>query len=677
MCRVRSWRDEFDSCPSEIQTDAKGDANRAYGKVKMVDNEETETPEITMSGGGAKAHHKIQAVEVSGGFLDGTRLEFVDGLNCIIGGRGTGKTTVLEFIRYILGLMPDPAEGKPRAKAVEGIVRGNLGSGTIRLDVETKHGTRYRAERPWDDSAQILDADGDPVAVSLDRDLVFKADIYSQNEIEEIATNPRFQLSLIDKFEEEAVREASAEIQKLKRAIEQSAVDLRLLDRNIREIEDVVPEIDIVGKRLKEMQVVEGPEADLINTAHTHKALRTRESEAVRELQAVVGEVADDFERFAARVAEECQNALGEGFAESPNAAIFEEVSALVSEFVGVFRDAVPKIQGRCNKASEGLEDLSGRLQDEHARQEQQYREIIARSAQEQERATERAKLQQRHFELSKARSELDALKQKRKTLEGEHRRMTSELSDLRDRRFALRKAVAERLTAALAPTIRVSITQAGDRSSYEDLLKEALKGSGTRYNHLVSRIVDSLSPEELSPIIRRGNAERLSERAGIGEDQAVRIVSHIQDSDYAFKLETVELGDEPFIELKDGADYKNSADLSTGQRCTVILPILLLESERPLLIDQPEDNLDNAFVYDTIVKSLRDAKGGRQLIFVTHNPNIPVLGEAERVFVFSSDGRRGTVTHVGTVDDVKAAVEHLLEGGAEAFLLRMRKYGH
>lgn len=616
-------------------------------------------------------------MEVAGGFLDGVKLEFVDGLNCIIGGRGTGKTTVLEFIRYILGLMPDLAEGKPRAKAIEGIIRGNLGSGTIRLDVETKHGTRYRAERPWDDSAQILDADGDPVAVSLDRDLVFKADIYSQNEIEEIATNPRFQLSLIDKFEEEAVREASTEIHKLKRAIEQSAVDLRLLDRNIREIEDVVPEIDIVGKRLKEMQVVEGPEADLINTAHTHKALRTRESEAVRELQAVVGEVADDFERFAARVAEECRNALGDGFAESPNAAIFEELSTLASEFTGVFRDAVPKIRGRCDKASEGLASLSKRLQDEHARQEQQYREIIARSAQEQERATERAKLQQRHFELSKARSELDALKQKRKTLEGEHRRMTSELSDLRDRRFGLRKAVAVRLTAALAPTIRVSITQAGDRSSYEDLLKEALKGSGTRYNHLVSRIVDSLSPEELSPIIRKGNAERLSERAGIGEDQAVRIVSHIQDSDYAFKLETVDLGDEPFIELKDGEDYKNSADLSTGQRCTVILPILLLESERPLLIDQPEDNLDNAFVYDTIVKSLRDAKGGRQLIFVTHNPNIPVLGEAERVFVFSSDGRRGTVPHVGTVDDVKAEVEHLLEGGAEAFLLRMQKYGH
>lgn len=625
----------------------------------------------------SKAHHKILSVEVSGGFLDGAKLDFADGLNCIIGGRGTGKTTILEFIRYILGLMPDTSEAKPRARAIEGIIHGNLGSGTIYLDVETKHGTRYRAERPWDDSTQILDEDGEPVAVSLDRDLVFKADIYSQNEIEEIATNPRFQLSLIDKFEEESVREASAEIQRIKRAIEQSAVDLRLLDRNIREIEDVVPEIDIVGKRLKEMQAVEGPEADLINTAHAHKALRTREAEAVRELKTVVGEVAGDFDRFAARVSEDCQNTLGDGFGEGPNAALFKEVTDLVSDFTGVFRDAVPKIHGRCDKASESLANISKRLFEEHARQEQQYREIVARSAQEQERAAERAKLQQRHFELSKARSELDALKQKRKMLDAKHRKMTSELSDLRDRRFALRKAVAERLTAALAPTIRVSITQAGDRSSYEDLLKEALKGSGTRYTQLVSRIVDSLSPEELSPIIRKGNAERLSERAGIGEDQAVRVVSHIQDSEYAFKLETVDLGDEPYIELKDGEDYKNSADLSTGQRCTVILPILLLESERPLLIDQPEDNLDNAFVYDTIVKSLREAKGGRQLIFVTHNPNIPVLGEAERVFVFSSDGRRGTVTHAGTVDDVKGEVEHLLEGGAEAFLLRMQKYGH
>ncbi len=180
-----------------------------------------------------RAHHKIRSLAVSAGFLEGARLDFADGLNCIIGGRGTGKTTVLEFMRYVLGPTPDGTEGKARAGAIEGLIRGNLGLGTIGLAVETKHGTRYRAERPWGDAAQVLDGDGEPVAVSLDRDLVFKADFYSQNEIEEIATTPSFQLALIDKFEEEAIRESDAEIAKLKRAIEHSALDLRSFERGL------------------------------------------------------------------------------------------------------------------------------------------------------------------------------------------------------------------------------------------------------------------------------------------------------------------------------------------------------------------------------------------------------------------------------------------------------------
>jgi len=624
-----------------------------------------------------QSHHRILSLTVAGGFLDGTKLEFSDGLNCIIGGRGTGKTTALEFIRYILGMMPDPADSRPRSKAIEGHVRGNLSSGTIQLEVETKHGTRYCAERPWGDDVQVLDSDGDPVPVSLDRDLVFKADIYSQNEIEEIATNPRFQLSLIDKFAEESIRAASADIQKAKRAIEQSSLDLRNLDHRIREIQDVVPEIELVGKRLQEMQVVEGADAQLINAAHAHKALRTRETEVITDLRNAVGAASSGFKRFVDSVAENCTNAIGDGFRDGPNEALFVELETAVEEFVGEFRKAMPKIQGRCTNLTSQLNDMARRLAADHARQEQHYREIIARSAQEKQRAAERAKLQQRHLTLTKARHELDGLIQKRKTMEGSHRQMNTKLSELRDRRFHLRKEVAERLCAALEPTIRVSITQAGDRSGYEALLKDLLKGCGLQYNRIVSRIVESLSPEELARIVRKGDAARLAEDGGLAEDQAVRIVSYLQDSDQISKLETVDLEDEPLISLKDGADFKNSADLSTGQRCTVILPILLLESERPLLIDQPEDNLDNAFVYDTIVKSLREAKGGRQLIFVTHNPNIPVLGEAERVFVFASDGRRGAVSHVGTVEDVKGQIEHLLEGGKEAFVLRMHKYGH
>jgi ABC-type bacteriocin/lantibiotic exporter with double-glycine peptidase domain len=136
------------------------------------------------------------------------------------------------------------------------------------------------------------------------------------------------------------------------------------------------------------------------------------------------------------------------------------------------------------------------------------------------------------------------------------------------------------------------------------------------------------------------------------------------------------ELHDRPILELKDGEDYKDSTSLSTGQKCTTILPILLMESERPLLIDQPEDNLDNAFVFETIVQSISEVRGRRQLIFVTHNPNIPVLGDAARVFCLSSTGRSGRVENAGTVDDVAAQIMTILEGGRAAFDARQKRYG-
>jgi len=141
------------------------------------------------------------------------------------------------------------------------------------------------------------------------------------------------------------------------------------------------------------------------------------------------------------------------------------------------------------------------------------------------------------------------------------------------------------------------------------------------------------------------------------------------------FELETVELIDQPKIELKDGENYKGSQSLSTGQKCTTILPILLMESEKPLLIDQPEDNLDNRFIAETVVRNLRSVKSRRQLIFVTHSPNIPVLGDAEGMFVMESDGTSARLQKSGTVDGCRDEIVMMLEGGEEAFRQRKTRY--
>lgn len=620
--------------------------------------------------------HKLLSLEVTGGFLKGAELEFADGLNCIIGGRGTGKTTVLEFVRYVLGLVPDQRENATLARGIEKLVQGNLRSGRIRLRVETKHGMRYLAERPWNDSSQVFDENDEATAISLDRDLIFKADVYSQNEIEEIATNPRYQLALIDNFIDEDIRRITGTMQKVAGQLDQNSRELRALRAKASELSDSASETAALEEKLKALQAHEGPEADVINLAHEYKALRSKEQKALELLRADVRRAGAELDATITSAATRMAARVDGDLADGPNKELFGRVSQAVRAFTLVLEDTSSRVSDACRTADTALATEVEKLEELHAQQEAAYRGIVAESEEEQGRATERLRLQQRYIEVTSARQELGAVHTELRAAEERRQALTSELSALRDERFACRKSVADRLTSELGPVVRVSVTQAGDRDAYRALLTEALKGRRMKYATLVERIAQNLPPEELAELVDRQLMERLADRAGIPEDRARRVIDALGE-DARYGLDTVDLEDLPRIELLDGDEYKDSGNLSTGQRCTTILPILLLESERPLLIDQPEDNLDNAFIYDTVVRRLITSKETRQLIFVTHNPNIPVLGDADRVFVLCSDGKQGTVQASGTVEAVKTHIETLLEGGREAFLLRKERYGY
>jgi ABC-type lipoprotein export system ATPase subunit len=128
----------------------------------------------------------------------------------------------------------------------------------------------------------------------------------------------------------------------------------------------------------------------------------------------------------------------------------------------------------------------------------------------------------------------------------------------------------------------------------------------------------------------------------------------------------------------RGGENYREVSKLSTGQQCTAILHLSLLDSPDPLIIDQPEDNLDNAFIADHIVNELRMSKTKRQFVFATHNANIPVFGDAEWIGVLHEEEGRSKLLASGSIDapDVKEFAANILEGGREAFNHRREKYG-
>jgi hypothetical protein len=114
-------------------------------------------------------------------------------------------------------------------------------------------------------------------------------------------------------------------------------------------------------------------------------------------------------------------------------------------------------------------------------------------------------------------------------------------------------------------------------------------------------------------------------------------------------------------------------------------LLLLLLESDAPLVVDQPEDDLDNRFITDGVVPIMRQEKRRRQFLFSTHNANIPVLGDAELILGLAASGEGGKTghakiapQHMASIDSQPARelVEEILEGGKDAFEMRRSKYG-
>jgi hypothetical protein len=158
---------------------------------------------------------------------------------------------------------------------------------------------------------------------------------------------------------------------------------------------------------------------------------------------------------------------------------------------------------------------------------------------------------------------------------------------------------------------------------------------------------------------------------------------------DLFMRIEELDLPATTKMELNTAPDdepptWQTLEALSTGQKATAVLLLLLLESEAPLVVDQPEDDLDNRFITEGVVPIMRQEKRRRQFVFSTHNANIPVLGDADLILGLAASGEGGegqariATEHMGSIDSrpVRELVEEILEGGKDAFEMRRSKYG-
>ncbi|MCX5659242.1 MAG: AAA family ATPase [Planctomycetota bacterium] len=620
----------------------------------------------------------IETIGISGGFLSDLTLRLPKGLICVIGPRGSGKSTLAEVIRLLLrGIPPDAP--KPRLD----LLKANLGNSVFSLTTSASADRGgFTIRRTYGQTAILTAADARPVTtVDLDRGTFLPIDAYSSLDIEAIADESlgSKRRTLLDDLCTTRLQDVNLALSEHRRLLEANADGIKAIERRLHEITEQMEEIGDVKAKLEALPPAGKKEGTPeFRTISKQRQLNEHEAAALTSVTQKLTMLNEELQRHVSRAKAEVPSSLT--VPESANAAIIIPAEKALSSLWVSLDQAIATIGNSITAVTLKISQASHQLRDSHASQEAKYlslqhlnqeavKAFETRSAVEKQSVTVATLEKQR----SEASLELRKRQEDRKSLKAAYILTRDKVSELREE-------VATRLHAEAGSKVRIRVQRNADILEYQQQLLDALHGTKLKNQEDIIKALSAIRPEDLALMLRENDFSEFETHTAFGKERGRKILDIMRQHLDPLRLEVLPIDDRVIIELNvstGGADnFKDASELSRGQKCTALLPILLARRDSPLVIDQPEDNLDNHFIYETVVESILRLKSRRQMIFITHNANIPVLGEAELVVVMNSDGRRGFVEKAGTVDECRNEIIDLLEGGEEAFELRRKRYG-
>jgi len=631
---------------------------------------------------------RFSSIRVSSlAFLRDQSIHFSPNLNCIIGGRGTGKSTLLECIRIATDRQSDNDDVERKTQRI----RRTFSEETeIRIVWQAAPGVVDEivfnptgdGEWRWGDKSE------EQTRAFLQQ---IPLQIFSQGELTEIASDEGAQgnrmLPLVDATHSAALHELQsseaiirADVMKLYAASDQKVQ----LGEDIDRLQLELQELDRQWQARKDVQA----EAQAHRFAQAaEQYLHELEESLVQDIEAIASSLppltADTVPELPALVAGTADAGWYEGVRESVVALkgqlhieldklaadLKRRAAAVTSEradwktLKSELETAQKQFFEVCKEKGLQPQDVS-RLQDLDRQRQAKSREIDER---------------RRRFTASA--NEVRALDKK-----------PEELSQNWQEQFRLRKDSSESLNALTAPSVVASVRYMGDQAHFTRLWNRLAPdrrtklgraweelGEGVFVSHMARHdtvalwdwLRDWVSKGANSPGMEKYDEHRqdLNEHLSGAARAIWRDVRNIGVADYV-DLTLYRAGGQRIGSISGG-------ELSEGQRNTAVLTLLLAQGNGPMVIDQPEDEVDSNFLYEHLVPLLRRAKNQRQLIFVTHNANIPVNADGELICALEAVGGRGQIRVEGGLDMelVTGAVLDIMEGTDEAFRRRSEKY--
>ncbi|UCG19444.1 MAG: AAA family ATPase [Thiotrichales bacterium] len=622
----------------------------------------------------------IERIRFVGGYLDGVDIELSDHLNAVIGGRGTGKSTLLECIRYAFALEPKTQNALKQHKSV---IDTNLGKerGLVEITLRSAvlHGRKFTVSRKYGNQQPVVVDDRGNVSPYNPTDLLPGIELYGQNEIYEMTRDELSRNQLIERFLEGEHEQFDSDIAKVLAKLKENRESIK---RALSQKDDVEAEVERLPKLLDQAKQYQAlgieEKLKIIPKLEQEKQLKERVDEDVTRVKDAIEALKDSLPDTVF---------LSDGALDDlPHADLFRQQRVVLDALKAGVQQSLVQLEQFALNADIQLVPLKQSLLEKQQTEEQNlekaFKDIPTSQgktgrqigAEYQALLKQIEQIRPKQTTLQNSQMQIDELYRQRKKL-------LLELDQHTSARATSILSSVKRLTRKLEQKVRLTLQPEGNRQEFVNFLSGCnLEGVGTK--RLAWVLEGDFSPSNLAATIRQGEAE-LAISFGI-TSAVITALTRLPEVKL-LELEELQLPDTMAIELnvthgEREAVFRPIDDLSTGQQCTAVLHLLLLDNQDPLILDQPEDNLDNAFIAERIVAELRRAKLSRQFLFATHNANIPVFGDAEWIGVLSVEDNKGMILQEqqGAIDvpRVQELAADILEGGKSAFNQRREKYG-
>ena len=593
----------------------------------------------------------IKSISFEGGLLDDTRIDLSPELNTLIGIRGSGKSSILELIRYTLGIPLADSSADPTYKndLVEYVLKSG---GKSVVTIFNREQGEYRIEKIYGQKEDIFKDDVLQPDISIDA--IFDRPVYFGQKDLSNKKDADFEADLIQRLIGTRLKPVQSKIDRKKREIESLISELEKL-QDLKALKKETGTLIENSKHQLKIYKDKGVEEKLKQQTHfdsdISKITQFQKGIAnyIKDLESLV----DEYDYFFQ------QEISGSEL----NMELFKQIKQLKNELKTEF-DKIRKIRESSTTIHEKVEVVISKINAKKEGLKEEFAKIKREINTDDTINPDNFLTLNRQMETARLKlKEIERSEKKRTELERSLQERLSELNNLWLEEYRLLKAEVDRINEAESKlTIQVLFKERRDK--FRDKLKQEFRGSNIRetaYDEIGSTYKDFIE------IYR--DASKLN--GILNENQVVEFKRRFSKN--LSSLLTYKVDNRISIKYNGKPLDKHSL----GQRASALILFLLAQRENNvLIIDQPEDDLDNQTIYDEVIKELKKIKGNMQFIFATHNANIPVLGDSEKVIACTYDDKKMEV-HSGTIDnhETQRSIVDIMEGGDEAFNRRKNIY--